>query len=97
MNRKLFFLIAPIFSVVSVLMLSSFFNPQENPTDCDDPEPTPKIKYRGQSKKSSKNGLIRMSSGFQNDYFTNNKNEGFYYIEIVRCDRSQREHEWRKN
>jgi Ca-activated chloride channel family protein len=82
MNRKLFFLIAPIFSVVSVLMLSSFFNPQENPTDCDDPEPTPKIKYRGQSKKSSKNGLIRMSSGFQNDYFTNNKNEGFYYIEI---------------
>ncbi len=82
MNRKLILALLPLFGLVSLLTLSSFFNPSEHIAPEPEPDPMPEVKYHGQSKQSTKNGLIRMSSGFQNDYFTNQKNEGFYYVEI---------------
>jgi len=82
MNRKLLFAILPILGLVGFLTLSSFYNPTDIDRMDPNPEPAPEVKYHGQSKKTTKNGLIRMSTGFQNDYFTNQKNEGFYYVEI---------------
>ena len=82
MNRKLFLAVLPLLGLAGFLTLSSFFSPLERTGDEAFPDPAPEIKYHGQSKKTTKTGLIRLSSGFQNDYFTNQKNEGFYYVEI---------------
>lgn len=79
MKRNLLLALLPILGFTGLLTLSSFINPTDAPVA---PDPEPKIQYRGKSKKTTKNGLIRLSSGFQNDYFTNQKNEGFYYVEI---------------
>lgn len=78
MNRKFFLAALPLFGLLGILSLSSFFNP----TDRVAPEPGTEVKYRAQSKKSTKNGLLTLSTGFQNDYFTDQKNEGFFYVEI---------------
>ncbi len=82
MNRKLLLAMLPLLGLAGLLTLSSFYNPVKHDLDEDFPEPIPEIKYHGQSKKTTKSGLIRLSSGFQNDYFTNQRNEGFYYVEI---------------
>lgn len=74
MKRKLFLAALPLLAFVGLFTLSSFFHPTD--------QPEPDVKYRSQSKQSTHNGPMRMSTGFQNDYFTDQKNEGFFYIEL---------------
>lgn len=77
MKRIIAIFALPMVAILGLLSLSSFFEPDDKL-----PAPTPDIKYRGQSKRTSKNGPITLSAGFQNDYFSNQKNKGFYYVEI---------------
>lgn len=78
MNRKLFLTALPLLALMGLITLSSFNRNIDNPN----PDPEPRVKYHAQSKRSTKNGLISMSSGFQNDYFTDQKTTGFFYVEL---------------
>lgn len=86
MNRKLALATLPILGILGVLLFSSFFKPA--PQSQGAPDPAPEVKYRGQSKKVTQAGLITLSAGFQNDYYTDNQNTGYYYVEIE-ADRYQ--------
>ena len=83
MKRKLAFAALPFLSILGILFFSSFFSPQSRQDAFPEPEPAPDIKYRGQSKKVTRSGLITLSAGFQNDYYMRNQNTGYYYVEIA--------------
>jgi len=82
MNRKLIVALLPILGLIGLFSLSSFFEPQNRIDERPFDEPSPDISYRSQSKQSTKNGLVRLSTGLQNDFYTQQKNEGFFYVEI---------------
>ena len=83
MKRKHALALVPIFGLIGILIFSSFYNPTKRGQTGPEPNPSPEVKYRGQSKQSNQRGLISMATAFQNDYFTSQSNEGYYYVEIA--------------
>lgn len=83
MKRSIAAIFLSFLGLVGIMALSSFYQPN--------PEAKPDIKYRGQSKQTSSSGLIKLSVGLQNDYYTANNTEGYYYVEIV-ADQYRNQH-----
>ncbi len=81
MNAKKITFLIPILGIIAITLLSSFYKISDQ--DQASPEPAPdRIKYRSTAKQERQSGLITLSSAFQNDYFTDNNNRGFFYVEV---------------
>lgn len=82
MKRKIILAALPLLGIIGTLLLSSFFRPIKSSGDAPEPCPAPDVKYRSMANKTGKKGHLRMSTAFQNDYFTDNNNEGHFYVEL---------------
>lgn len=65
-----------IAGIAGILTLSSFY------TSCDEAEAKPNEFFEAEGKQSQKSGGIRYSAAFENDYYTRNSRQGFYYAEL---------------
>ncbi|MBK7762699.1 MAG: VWA domain-containing protein [Bacteroidetes bacterium] len=70
------FTLLTIAGFAGILTLSSFY------TSCDESNSNPNELLDAEGKQSQKLGGLRYSAAFENDYYTRNSRQGFYYAEV---------------
>lgn len=81
MKQKIVTGLFTMISLAAIISLSSFYFTPSSKDLRDQPDQDP-ISYSSSNKQSQTRGGITLSTGFENDYYSNSQNQGNFYIEV---------------